>query len=208
MPKQYEAYDQLIDFRSVHGFANIISLKHTAETLFMSQATAKSKIRQGYGESGLRGVKIKNDYYVFSDSVEAELEIERNLHLMTISFLLDNLEQGNTSLTYFEAMNHINLRHHIASERTKFAKILGRISIATHEISCSLITVIIHSKDKSVPGDGFFRLCEWLNDKEGEEIYDIEDPEWFVEIATESVLKKLNRLKRDLPAKMEKMYNL
>lgn len=201
MTKPYEVFESLNDFRLKYGFANIIPLKHVATTLFLSQATIKNKIRQGEEESRLKGVKIEKDYFVFAESVQGELQIERDYHNKTISFLLENLDQGETHLDYSTGMDLIGLRHEISSDRTKYAKILGRISDATNDICECLITVIVHSKGKGIPSKGFFGLAEYHG-------YEWSDDEDFTKSQTKRVLKKLEKIKKKLPAKMEEMFGL
>ena len=208
MADTYKSFETLFGFREEYGFTNIIPLKHVAETLFLSQATIKNKIRQGEGKSGLKGVKIGSDYFAFAESVEKLVEEERILHRDTICFLLENLDKGQTALSYSDGMDFIELSHQISSDRTRYAKILGRISRATHEICECLITVIVHSKGKGVPSGGFFGLAEILNEEEDEDIYDLSDPDALIISETEAVLENLQEIKKELPAKMKELFDL
>jgi len=212
MATLYEAFDDLHEFRAKYGFANIIPLKHVAASLFLSQATIKSKIRQGEDASGLKGVKIENDFFVFAESVESKLNEERVLHRKTVDFLLQNLDVGKTALNYSDGMDFIGLRHQISSDRTRYAKILGRISRATHEICECLITVVVHSKGKGVPSGGFFGLAKLLNkelEDEGEEaIYDLSDPDALTISETEAVLENLKEIQEKLPGEMKELFDL
>lgn len=208
MTTAYEEFESLIDFRGEYGFANIVPLKHVALTLFLSQATIKNKIRQGEAQSGLKGVKIENDYFVFAKSLKNALKKERKYHRQTVSYLLESLEQGNTALNYSDGMELIGLDHTISSDRTKYAKILRRISEASHEICGCLITVIVHSKNKGVPSGGFFGLAEWINEDEGREVYDLSDDVAFTEAQTARVLKNLDTLKEKLADTMKSKFGL
>ena len=208
MTTLYETFDDLHEFRAKHGFANIIPLKHVATSLFLSQATIKSKIRQGEDASGLRGLKIENDFFVFADSVENKLNEERVLHRKTLALLLEHLDEGKTALNYSDGMDFIGLRHQISSDRTRYAKILGRVPTATHEICECLVTVIVHSKGKGVPSGGFFGLAEWLNEEEEEEIYDLSDSDALTRSETEAVLENLKEIKEKLPGKMKELFDL
>lgn len=197
MIKPYQEFKTLTEFRREHGFANIIPLKHAAATLDLTQATIKSKIRQ----SGLEGLKIENDYFVTAEALQAAHQKERDAHSKTIAFLLENLEKGEVELDYSSGMEKIDLDHTISSDRTKYAKILGRISDATYEICGCLVTVIVHSKGKGMPSNGFFGLAEAYE-------FDWDDKKVFTDKHTKRVLKKLDKIKKRLPDTMSEMFGL
>jgi len=195
--ESFSDYESIFAFRADYKFRSIVPIKHAALELDLTQTTIKSKIRQGV----LKGLKIDRDYFVFGDALQKAIEKEKASHDLTISFLLENLEKGETHLDYSTGMERIGLRHHISSDRTKYAKILGRISEATDTICDCLITVIVHSKDKDIPSNGFFGLAEGLD-------YEWDDEKDFTKKQTKRVLKKLDKIKRLLPGVMEELFGL